>query len=73
MKIHTTNYKNTFIEVAVNCPTKLAEISPVKGEKITVANIQFDMVKECITTKTKRWQYLQYTMENMIIFPKINH
>jgi hypothetical protein len=42
---HTTNYKNTFIEVAEDCPVKAAEIPPVKAKK-TLANIQFEMVSE---------------------------
>jgi hypothetical protein len=41
--IHTTNYTNTFIEVAEDCPVKMAEIPPVKTEK-TVANLQFEMI-----------------------------
>ncbi len=39
----TTNYINTFIEVAEDCPVNSAEIPPVKTEK-TAANIQFEMV-----------------------------
>lgn len=46
MKIHTTNYKNTFIEIADDCPTTAGEIPPTKGDTKTVANIQFEMVKE---------------------------
>ena len=44
MKTHTTNYKDTFIEVADDCPAKEGEIPPLKGEKQSVANIQFDMI-----------------------------
>jgi hypothetical protein len=44
MKIHTTNYTNTFIEVADDCPTTHGEVPPVKGDNKTVANLQFDMV-----------------------------
>jgi hypothetical protein len=44
MKIHTTIYKNTFIEVAEDCPVKSAEIPPQKGEEKTAAVIQFEMV-----------------------------
>lgn len=40
----TTNYFNTFIEVAADCPTTKAEIPPVKENTKTVANIHFDMV-----------------------------
>lgn len=46
MKLHTTNYENTFIAVAEDCPVAVAEVPPVKGDKKTVANIQFDMVKK---------------------------
>lgn len=44
MKIHTTNYKNTFIEIAADCPVSEAEIPPQKGDAKTIANLQFDMV-----------------------------
>lgn len=46
MKIHTTNYFNTFIQVAEDCPAASGEMPPVKGDNRTVANIQFDMIKE---------------------------
>jgi hypothetical protein len=39
----TTNYQNTFIQVADDCPVKKAEIPPEKNEK-TAANIQFEML-----------------------------
>ncbi|MBC7383795.1 MAG: hypothetical protein H7296_12520 [Bacteroidia bacterium] len=44
MKIHTTNYIDTFIEIAIDCPTTIGEIPPLKGEKKTAANIQFEML-----------------------------
>lgn len=44
MKIHTTNYKNTFIEVAEDSPAFAGEVPPVKKETPSVANIQFDMI-----------------------------
>lgn len=44
MKIHTTNYYNTFIEVADDCPAQKAEIPPQKGEDKTIANLQFEMI-----------------------------
>lgn len=44
MKAHTTNYTNTFISVADDCPALAGEIPPVKPGKKTAANIQFDMV-----------------------------
>jgi hypothetical protein len=42
--MHTTNYYNTFIEMAEDCPISSAEIPPVKGENLSVANLQFDMI-----------------------------
>lgn len=44
MKTHSTNYTNTFISVAEDCPVSKAEIPPQKGDEKTVANLQFDMV-----------------------------
>jgi hypothetical protein len=40
----TTNYYNTFIEVAEDSPVKAAEIPPKKGDEKTIANIQFEMI-----------------------------
>lgn len=42
----TTNYTNTFIEVAEDCSAKSAEIPPLKGSEKTAANIQFEMISE---------------------------
>ncbi len=42
--MNTTNYLNTFIEVAEDCPVIAAEIPPQKGNEKTVANIQFEMI-----------------------------
>jgi len=42
--MHTTNYFNAFIEIAEDCPTEVGEMPPIKGEKRTVANLQFDML-----------------------------
>jgi hypothetical protein len=44
MNSHTTNYENTFIAIADDCPATTGEIPPVKGAAKTVANLQFDMV-----------------------------
>lgn len=44
MKVHTTNYYNTFIEVAADCPAAEGEIPPLKGNSRSVANIQFDII-----------------------------
>ena len=46
MKVHTTNYKDAFIVIADDCPVKAGEIPPMKGDKRTVANLQFDMLYE---------------------------
>jgi hypothetical protein len=42
--MHTTNYYDTFIEIAEDSPISMAEIPPQKGEDKTVANLQFDMI-----------------------------
>lgn len=40
----TTNYTDTFIEIAEDCPSDTGQVPPVKGDKKTVANLQFEMV-----------------------------
>ena len=42
--MHTTNYINTFIEIAEDSLTKIGEMPPVKGDKRTVVNLQFEML-----------------------------
>ncbi len=42
--MHSTNYYNTFIEIAEDCPATKGEMPPLKGEKKTIANLQFDML-----------------------------
>jgi Family of unknown function (DUF6157) len=42
--MHTTNYYDTFIEIAEDCPISMAEVPPQKGEDKSVANLQFDMI-----------------------------
>ena len=44
--MHSTNYFNTFIEVAEDCPATVGERPSVKGDKKSVANLQFDMLHE---------------------------
>ena len=44
MKIHTTNYFDTFIEVADDCPTEISEIPKSKGNNKTVAELQFELL-----------------------------
>ena len=40
--MYTTNFFNTFIEVAEDCPVAVAEVPPQKAEK-TAASIVFEM------------------------------
>lgn len=44
MKLHTTNYQNTFIEVAEDCSATKAEAPPKEGDNKPVANLQFDLL-----------------------------
>ena len=46
MKVHTTNYENTFIEAAEDCPAIIGEIPQMKGGNKTVANIQFEIISK---------------------------
>ncbi len=43
-RIHTTNYTDTFISVAEDCPVPSAEIPPLKGDDPTIAGLQFEMI-----------------------------
>ena len=44
MKTHTTNFKDTLIAVADDCPVTSGEVPPVKGDKKSIANIQFELI-----------------------------
>lgn len=44
MKTHTTNYINTFIEVADDCPTDKCEVPKPKGNNKTIAEMQFELL-----------------------------
>ena len=44
--MHTTNYFNAFIEIAEDCPATQGEMPPVKGEKRSIAHLQFEMLYE---------------------------
>lgn len=46
MKTHTTNYFNTLICVAEDCPINQAEIPPVKKETKSIANLQFELLRD---------------------------
>lgn len=42
--MHSTNYFNTLIEIAEDCPATQGEIPPVQGNKKSVAALQFEML-----------------------------
>lgn len=44
MDMHTTNYYNTFIQIAEDCPIDQAAIPPLKPNKKSIANYQFEMI-----------------------------
>ena len=46
MNKHSTNYFNTFIEIAEDSKNHQGEMPPVKGDKKTVANLQFEKIYE---------------------------
>jgi len=46
MNRHSTNYYNTFIEIAEDSSVRVGEMPPVKGDKKTVANLQFEQIYE---------------------------
>ena len=41
----TTNYTDTLIEIAEDCPVLLAEEPPLKGGLKTVARMQYEMIR----------------------------
>ena len=41
----TTNYYNTLIEIAEDCPAAAGEVPPTRGNKKSVANFQFEMLQ----------------------------
>jgi hypothetical protein len=40
----TTNYYNSFITIAEDCPASMAEIPPIKNDLKSIACLQFEMV-----------------------------
>ncbi|RZM21619.1 MAG: hypothetical protein EOO88_32350 [Pedobacter sp.] len=46
MKLHTTNYVNTFIEVADDCPVMQGEVPPQKEAAKSVAVLQFEALRK---------------------------
>jgi Family of unknown function (DUF6157) len=46
MKTHSTNYQNTFITVAEDCPAMNGEVPLSKGDAKTLAAMQFELVSK---------------------------
>jgi hypothetical protein len=46
MKLYTTNYVNTFIEVADDCPVTQGEVPPPKEDAKSVATLQFEVLSK---------------------------
>jgi hypothetical protein len=45
-KLHTTNYYDTFIEIAADCPVAKGEVPPLKGDVKTIAGMQFELINK---------------------------
>lgn len=45
-KIHTTNYINTFIEVAEDCPATKGEIPPLGNQEKSIARLQYEILSK---------------------------
>lgn len=46
MKTHTTNYETAFIAIADDCPASTGEVPLMKGDKKSIANMQFEILKK---------------------------
>lgn len=46
LKMHTTNYYNTFISTAEDCSAEDGQIPPIKNDNVTVANLQFNIIAQ---------------------------
>ncbi|WP_300663662.1 DUF6157 family protein [Fluviicola sp.] len=46
MKTHTTNYQNTFIEVAEDTKVNSAIVPSSKGDKKTIAGLQYELLSK---------------------------
>ncbi len=49
---HTTNYQNTFIEVADDCPVRVATEPPLNPSKISGARFSFELLQNLPYTYT---------------------
>ena len=45
-KQHTTNYFDTFIEVANDCKVLAGQSPEIKNDKKTIASMQFDLLSK---------------------------
>ncbi len=64
----TTNYHDTFIEVAEDCPVKIAEIPPLRGKDKSVARIQYDLLHDAPYQYTSDDVLFQiYTIRNNVV------
>lgn len=50
--MHTTNYFNTFIQIAEDSPAKEAEVPPATDKAPTVARLQFELMYDQPYTQT---------------------
>ena len=46
MKTHSSNYYNSFIAIAEDCNKTTGTIPPDNGKKKTIANLQFELIKD---------------------------
>ena len=46
MKTYTTNYQNTFVEIAEDCPASKGIVPPLKNSGKSLANIQYELIGE---------------------------
>lgn len=44
--MHSTNYYNTLIEIAEDSSATAGQVPPMRGEKRSVANLQFEMLHD---------------------------
>ena len=44
--VHTTNYFDTFIEVADDCPAVTGQIPPLNANAPSIATIQFELISQ---------------------------
>ncbi|MBK9579463.1 MAG: hypothetical protein IPO40_20525 [Fibrobacteres bacterium] len=70
MKCHTTNYQNTFVAIADDCPVQKGVVPPAKGEAKTIANLQFELIGNHPYRYTSDEVLVLVLMERNAIDPK---